>query len=399
MLALDGIRVIEFASLMSGPYAGLQLADLGAEVVKVEPPEGDMTRRLEPVHAGMSSSYYNLNRGKRSVVLNLREAAGREVAQRLVASADVCIENWRPGVAERLGLASTALRERSPALVTVSVRGFGETGPYAHDRVYDSVIQAVSGLAATQGDHRSPEFIRTYVPDKLAALAAAQGVLAALVARGRTGSGCHVAVSMLDAAIAFQWPDVLRAMTFPSAAVAAGPGPQAPRLGSLDRAGDGRWLTVSAVSDREWSALCGVIGRPDLLAAHATVAARKSARDELAAAIAEYVGAHPRDEVLELLRRADVPCAPVNAAADLAGDPQVVANGSIVLATRDGLGPVWEPAPLVRVGPDAGLGRPAPWLDADTDAVLAELGLSGDEIAGLRWARAVGARADGGSAA
>lgn len=389
MQPLTGIRVIEFASLMSGPYAGLMLAELGAEVMKVESPAGDLTRCLPPIRAGVSSSFYNLNRGKRSVAVDLRTPEGQDVAHRLVGTADVTIENWRPGVAERLGLGSSALRARHPGLITVSVRGFGEAGPYARDRVYDSIIQAVAAITTTQGTADQPQFIRTYLPDKLAALAAAQGVLAALVQRSRTGTGTQVSVSMLDAAIAFQWPDVMRGLTFPGSTDPAATR-HAPRIGSLSRSADDRWLSVEAVSDAEWAALCGVIGRPDLIASHPDVPSRKSDSEFLGAQIQRYMRTHTRDEVLAALRAADVPSGPINTPDELLNDPQVLANEAVCVVERPVLGHVREAGPIVRVGERRGPSElAAPALGEHTDVVLGGLGYTPEDLEHLRHDRII----------
>jgi crotonobetainyl-CoA:carnitine CoA-transferase CaiB-like acyl-CoA transferase len=383
-MPLTGIRVIEFATLMSGPFAGLQLAELGCDVFKVEHPDGDTTRKLPPFRNGMSASFYSLNRGKRSVVLDLRSVEGRTIARDLAATADVVIENWRPGVADRLGLAPRALRAANPKLVTVSVRGFGESGPYAQDRVYDSIIQGVSGLAATQSDAgEPPEFVRTYIPDKVAALAVVQGVLASLFKVATTGIGEHISVSMLDATVAFLWPDVLRGLTF-AEATAVSDRPHAPRLGALVRSADGRWFCYSAVSDVEWRALCHTLGLDELIVEFATVASRKDSNGGAFRKLEAALAQRTRTEVLSMLRAAGVPSAPVNTPDDLLEDPQVVAGETIQSIDRGSLGLVREPIGLVRIGSEKRRAlASAPELGAHTFETLIELGISPERARAL----------------
>jgi crotonobetainyl-CoA:carnitine CoA-transferase CaiB-like acyl-CoA transferase len=205
---LAGYRIIDVTQMISGPMATMLLADQGADVIKVEPPGmGDLTRALGGPR-GMSPTFSIVNRNKRSIVINLKDRRGIELLERLVAGADLFVQNFRPGVAEQMGIGEAALRHIKPNLVYVSISGFGESGPYVHKRVYDPVIQALSGLASIQGDPASgrPRMMRLIIPDKVTALTAAQAMTAALLARERTGKGQHVRLAMLDAAISFLWP-------------------------------------------------------------------------------------------------------------------------------------------------------------------------------------------------
>src|SRR6202012_5652555 len=178
MLPLQGIRVVEFGSMISLPYAATLLAEMGAEVIKVERPAGDESRKSAPHWREVSAYFFNLNRGKKSVVLDLRKPADLSAAMRLCAGADVAMENFRPGVANRLGLDFAKLRARNPRLITAAVRGYGDDGPRAAGRVYYPIIQAMSSMVAGQGGNDSPQFVRTFLPDKVAAMAVVQGVLA-----------------------------------------------------------------------------------------------------------------------------------------------------------------------------------------------------------------------------
>ena len=195
---LEGFRVIECANFVTGPLAAMQLADQGADVVKVEPTlGGDSMRGLGSGRNGMGSFFASSNRSKRSLGLDLTTERGRELLIDLVRDADVFIQNYRPGVAERLGIGPDLLRAANPRLIYVSISGFGETGPYAHKRVYDPVIQALSGLTSIQADATGrPKMVRVIVPDKLTAVTAAQAITAALFARERTGKGQHMKLAM-----------------------------------------------------------------------------------------------------------------------------------------------------------------------------------------------------------
>ena len=214
---LSGIRVVDLTQNLSGPMATMILGDQGADVIKIEPPGiGDFTRAMGGTKRGVAPGFAVINRNKRSVALNLRDPRGLELLKRLIAGADLFVQNHRPGVAERMGIGEAALRAVKPDLVYVSISGFGESGPYADQRVYDPVIQALSGLAAIQADVETghPHMIRLIIPDKVTALTAAQAMTAALFARQRTGEGQHVRLAMLDAVIAFLWPEGMAAYTF-----------------------------------------------------------------------------------------------------------------------------------------------------------------------------------------
>jgi crotonobetainyl-CoA:carnitine CoA-transferase CaiB-like acyl-CoA transferase len=214
---LDGFRIIDVTQMISGPMATMILADQGADVIKVEPPaNGDLTRLMGGRKRGMAPTFIIANRNKRSIAIDLKKAEGVELLKRLVAKADLFVQNFRPGAADRMGIGEAALRAVNPSLVYVSISGFGDKGPYTHKRVYDPVIQALSGLTSIQADADTgrPRMIRVIVPDKVTALTAAQAMTAALLARTRTGQGQDVRLAMLDAVVAFMWPESMAAYTF-----------------------------------------------------------------------------------------------------------------------------------------------------------------------------------------
>ena len=333
---LHGYRVIDLTSMISGPLATMILADQGADVIKVENPDGgDHTRAANNRRNGFSASFLNNNRNKRSLALDLKQPAAREALLRLVATADVFVQNFRPGVANRMGLSEDALRKITPALIYVSISGFGETGPYAQKPVYDPLIQAVSGLASVQAgsDTERPRLVRTIVPDKVTGLAAAQAITAALLARERTGHGQHIRLSMLDAVVAFLWASDMGSQTFVGSGHPAAGGRQLHRPDLRDQ----RRAPISAAvqTNREWTgpypsrskSLSGCEDprflTPALRQRHINERLAMIAGSVLLTRPAEAVAAAPDP-------RAGVPCAPVLTRTEMLSDPQVIANGILV---------------------------------------------------------------------
>ena len=204
---LSPCRIVDLTSMVSGPYATQLLGDQGADVIKVESLTGDLMRHAGPARGGMTAAFMTNNRGKRSVALDLKQQRGMGALERLIETADVFVQNFRPGAAERMGLGEDRVRALRPDIVYVSISGFGESGPYTHKRVYDPVIQALSGVMDMQGGREAPRFMKTILPDKLTAVTAAQAITAALLARERTGKGDHVRLAMLDVTVVWMWPD------------------------------------------------------------------------------------------------------------------------------------------------------------------------------------------------
>src|SRR3954452_20541734 len=262
---LHGYRIVDLTSMISGPLATMILADQGADVIKVENPDGgDHTRAANNRRNGFSASFLNNNRNKRSVALDLKQPAAKEALLRLIATADVFVQNFRPGVAERMGLGEDAVRAVAPRIVYVSISGFGETGPYAAKPVYDPLVQAVSGLATVQAgsDQARPRLIRTILPDKLTGIMASQAITAALLARECTGTGQHVRLSMLDAVLAFLWSSDMGSQTF-----VGGELPQQKAASFIDliyETADG-YTSVAVQTDREWASLTRALQRPEWL--------------------------------------------------------------------------------------------------------------------------------------
>ncbi len=387
---LAGYRLIDVTQMISGPMATMLLADQGADVIKVEPPGmGDLTRALGGPR-GMSPTFSIVNRNKRSIVINLKDRQGIELLERLVAGADLFVQNFRPGVAEQMGIGEAALRRVKPNLVYVSISGFGESGPYVHKRVYDPVIQALSGLASIQGDPASgrPRMMRLIIPDKVTALTAAQAMTAALLARERTGAGQHVRLAMLDAVISFLWPEAMASHTFVSNKNVV------TRSNVRDlvfETTDG-YITVGVVSDAEWLGLTRALERPEWLddPRFKTPAGRVKHADARLELTAEVLATRTSAEWLARLDAAQVPCAPILSRTDLFTDPQIAANALIVESDHPHAGRMRQPRPAARfTGTPAELRSPAPLLGEHTDAVLTELGISSEQLAALRTTGAV----------
>lgn len=373
---LDGYRVIDVTQMISGPVATMILGDQGADVIKVEPPgRGDLTRMLGGGARPMSPIFATSNRNKRGMVLDLKQLRGVEILKQLVAGADVFVQNFRPGAAERMGIGEEALRAVKADLIYVSISGFGETGPYAQKRVYDPVIQALSGLADIQGGSgKRPRMLRLIVPDKVTALTAAQAMTAALLARERTGKGQHVRLAMLDAVIHFLWPEGMARHTYLGRDVGVSRPTEVRDL--VFETKDG-FITAGAVADVEWHGLARALGHPEWLEDERfkTPAGRVKYADKRLEMTAEVLATGTSEQWLKVLDEHQVPCAPVMRREDLVDHPQVIANELIVEADYPLTGRMQQARPPVRfdVTP-AEIRRPAPGFGEHNDEVLEELG-------------------------
>jgi crotonobetainyl-CoA:carnitine CoA-transferase CaiB-like acyl-CoA transferase len=385
---LAGIRVIDLTTVISGPVCTMILADQGADVIKVEPPTGDIARRTAG-DGEFTAMFVSANRGKRSIALDLKQPAAVEALRKLIATADVLVQNFRPGTMERLGLGETDLRAANPGLIYLSISGVGETGPYVKKRVYDPVIQSLSGFADLQADQQTgrPNMIRTIVADKTTAVYAAQAVTAALFARTRSGQGQHIRLSMLDTVIGFLWPEAMSQY----AVVGRENAPQpAPRPDLIFKTLDG-YITVGSLSDSEWRGLCQVIAKPEWIddPRFRTPGARAFNAAERLQLIGAILATGHSQDWLDRLDAAEVPCAPVLRRADVIHDVQVINNQLIELIEQPTLGTVRQPRPAARFDrTQARIGGPAPRIGEHTDAILAEAGYSATEIAALKNTKA-----------
>jgi crotonobetainyl-CoA:carnitine CoA-transferase CaiB-like acyl-CoA transferase len=373
---LDGITVVDFSRLFAGPLCTMTLADLGADVIKVEAPGGDDARHFGPPFlGGEGMNFMALNRGKRSVVLDLKTDEGRDAAARLTASADVVVENFRPGVAERLGIGYEQVAAANPDAVHCSISGFGPVGQTDGRPALDLILQAVSGVMVRQADGEgTPQLLCVTIADTYAAAQAVQGILAALLVRERTGRGQRVEVSLLEAVLAVQayriicdparlefpaWDDTVPYQAF--------------------KAADDRWLAVAVVSPQTWRALCEAIRRPELAddPRFTTNPLRVENRDALVAILAGVFAGEPRDRWLEVLAAAGVASAPVQDLSELMTDPAMLRAGVLTELDHPAAGWVRTLGPGIRLSATpAGVGRPAPRLGEHTDEVLREIGLA-----------------------
>jgi crotonobetainyl-CoA:carnitine CoA-transferase CaiB-like acyl-CoA transferase len=362
------------------------LADQGADVIKVENPDGgDHTRAANNRRNGFSASFLNNNRNKRSVALDLKLPSALQAMLRLLGTADVFIQNFRPGVADRMGLGESAVRAVAPEIIYVSISGFGETGPYAQKPVYDPLIQSVSGLASIQAgsDTERPRLVRTIVPDKLTAYNAAQAITAALLSRERTGKGQHVRLSMLDAIIAFLWSSDMGSQTFVGQDI-----PQQEAASFIDLIYETATTPISAAvqTNREWTALTRALDKPEWLedSRFKSPALRQRHINGRLVMTQEALLTRSAEEWLVRLTQHGVPCAPVLTRTAMLSNEQVVANGIVVETDHQEAGRLRQARSAARFSrTPASIRHGGPALGEHTAEVLAELGYSSADIQAL----------------
>ena len=379
---LSGVKVVEFCTMISGPLATMILADQGADVVKVESSAGDGSRGVATRRGGFSAAFLNNNRNKRSTVPDLKSAEGLEAAKRLIAQADVLVQNFRPGVMERLGLGFEQAKEINPRIIYASVCGFGETGPYAHKPVFDPLIQSLSGLTSIQAgaDDRRPVLVRTIVPDKVTAFALAQAICAALFARERQGIGQHIHLSMLDTVVHFLWSSDMGGHTFVGDELA-----QETAQSFIDliyETSDG-YISVAAFRRIDWEKLAEACDKPEWKVdpRFLTSEGLEVHKNERLEMTQDRLREQTTALWLERLGRFDVPHAPVLTRKEMIHHPQVAANkildgtqhpqAGLLRQTRTPA--IFDATPATQV-------EGAPELGQHTRQVLAELGYSPTEI-------------------
>ncbi len=380
---LSGIRVVDITNVVAGPSAAVQLADQGADVIKVEPPTGDLIRQSAGAPDGLPPMFITCNRGKRSLAVDLKRAEAKDILWRLLEQADVLIQNLRPGAMDRLGFDEPAVRQRNPRIIYVSISGFGESGPYSGKRVYDPLIQAMSGFADLQGDDPSgrPRMIRTVIADKTTAVYAAQAATAALFCRERTGEGQHVRVAMLDAMISMLWAEGMGPFTV----IAEGGKVPPPSHDRIFQTSDG-YITAGSVSDSEWRGLCTAMQRPDWLddPQFATQKERIRNKDQRYTAMAEEFLGATSAEWIEALDRNDVPCAPVLRRSEIFHNPQIIHNRLIHEVEQPAVGMIRQARPAARFERSPTHNpRPAPGLGEHSTAILRELGYTDGDVDAL----------------
>lgn len=379
---LSGVRVVDFTAVYSGPIAASILGDQGAEVIKVESAAGDLMRRGLPKSNGLGGAFATMNRNKRSVCLNLQTDAGREVARKLVKSADVVMENFRPGVMDRLGIGYASFKEEQPKLVYVSINGVGSVGPYANRRVYDAVIQAISGFTTLQPEG-DPAMVNSLVCDKVTSLTAAQAVTAALFQAERSGQGQRVELSMLDANLYFLWPDVMTNFTFLDPAIETVP--YIDHSLFLRRTKDG-WIAAMPVQQAEVVGAFRALDVEYLIEDERfnTFEGRARNRDLLRQLMDDAYAAFTTDELVARMETHDVPYSRVNMRDEVTQDPQIEAMQALWTYDHPVAGEVRSPRPpaLFERTP-SNIHAHTPSLGEHNGDVLSELGFDQQDIAQL----------------
>ena len=387
--ALEGITVLDLSQGAAGPTCAMSLGDLGARVLKVEPPGGEWGRGLGPPFVeGVAAAFLGMNRNKRSIVIDLKKPGGSEVVLRLAEQCDVALESFRPGVADRLGIGHEAMAARNPRLIYAAISAFGQDGPWRDRPGVDGVAQAMGGLMSVTGTADGPP-VKVGVPaaDMAAGMYATQGILAALIARERTGSGQRVDVSLLDSLLAYQVVPL-------SMYLASGQLPQ--RLGSAApyaapneayATQDGQ-VMVAAYSPKRWAALCTALGKPELAGdpRFDSNEKRVSARSELTNILEPLFSARTTAEWIEILDDADILCGPLLTYSELVAQDHVAKGDALVTVEHPAVGEITAPAYPGRLSGTARAcsGPPPPVPGEHSDEILREYGLDDDEINTLR---------------
>jgi crotonobetainyl-CoA:carnitine CoA-transferase CaiB-like acyl-CoA transferase len=389
---LDGIRIIDFTTMIAGPYGTMILGDQGADVIKVEAPSrSDHVRRAGYGKRSFTAAFVNNNRNKRSVSIDVKHEDGRAALLKLVETADVFVQNFRPGVMARLKIDYEDLKQVNPNLIYVSMSGWGENGPLAHKPVYDPIIQALSGLASVQAgaDDVRPRLIRTILPDKLTGMTAAQAISAALVHRANTGKGQHVRVSMLDAIVAFLWSSDMGGLTFVGKEVST---QRAATFIDLIYETTSFYISVSVMSNDQWEGLAHAVGHPEWLEDERflTPALRDRNADERLNLIQSALITESAEHWLDVLEAAGVPCAPVLTRAQMIEHPQIVASEIIVETEHPRAGRLRQARNAARFEKTSTEIRyGAPHLGEHTVELLKEIGYSSEDIQALSEAELI----------
>ncbi|MCH2482901.1 MAG: CoA transferase [Gammaproteobacteria bacterium] len=368
--------------MVSGPIATMILADQGADVIKIESPAGDHMRRVGTKHKGMTSSFLTCNRGKRSMCVDVKQSKGLALVLELVKSADVLVQNFRPGVIERMGLGEDRVRELKPDIIYLSISGFGKNGPHAHQRVYDPVIQALSGLADVQRDQKTgvPRMVRTIICDKTTALTAAHAITTALFYREKTGEGQTMDLAMLDTMVGFLWPETMGSLSFVGKEQDPAHSQKSPDL--VFKTADG-YITAGANSDSEWEGMCNALNRPDLICdpRFKTAQARSENIAQRRQIVSDEISSWVSEEILERFDLGGVASAPILTRIELINNPQIVDNNILTIIKDEVLGDVRVPRPPVQhSGQPTCVRKLAPFQGADNRALMLELGYKEPEI-------------------
>ena len=379
---LEGVKILDLTSMVSGPMGAMILADQGAEVIKVEPLAGDQLRHMAAPHNGVNAPFYSCNRGKKSLAIDLKSVEGKEILNKLVEQSDVFMQNFRPGTIERMGFGYEKLKKINPKLIFLSISGFGNKGPYAQSRVYDPVIQALSGATDIQADRDTgnPKMFRIVVADKVTSLTASQAVSSALFAREKTSQGQHIKLSMLDSVIAFFWPEGMTGLVFKENEF------DVRKLqGSQDliyQAKD-RYITAGAVSDAEWMGMCKALDMEELIKDErfSTSSARVINAEERKKITGAEIKKWNSEDILERFQAEGVPSAPLLDRMELMNHEQIIANQTILREQYEGFGEVRQARPAAQFeNSPSKIKRPAPKLGEHGKEIILSLGYSEDYL-------------------
>ena len=383
---LSGITVIDLTAMISGPVCTMMLGDQGADVIKIEPLTGELTRKVGASKNGMTTSFLCANRSKRSLTLNLKDPKGITVLKKLITKADVLVQNFRPGAMKRMGLSYEEVKKLNKEIIYTSISGFGEKGPYSNQRVYDPVIQALSGLADIQRDQKTnfPKMVRTIIPDKTTGMAAAQAISSALFYKERYGTGQHIKLAMLDVMVAYLWPEGSASLSF----VGEEGDPSKGQMG-LDlvfQTKDNKYITAGAVTDKEWLGMCNAFDRKDLLSdpRFNTPRARFDNKTERRLLIADEIKKHNSIDILTKLHENEVPSAPILSRTELLENEQIIENNIIEFHDSKFFGNIRSPrpAPIYSDSPING-NQLAPLLGQNSVEILKEIDYKDQEIENL----------------
>ena len=375
---LEGVRIIDLTSMVSGPMGAMMLADQGAEVIKVEPIAGEQLRHMAAPHNGVNPVFYSCNRGKKSLAIDLKSKEGKQILIKLIKDSDVLMQNFRPGTTDRMGFGYEDMKKINPNLVYLSISGFGDKGPYAQSRVYDPVIQALSGATDIQADRNTgtPKMFRVVIADKVTSLTAAQAISSALYARERTAKGQHIKLSMLDSVIAFFWPEGMSGLVFKENEF------DVRKLqGSQDliyEAKD-RYITAGAVSDAEWAGMCNALNMQQLIndERFATSAARVINAEERKKITGQEIKKWQSNDILSRFQEEGVPSAPLLDRMELMNHEQIIRNQTILRQEYEGFGEVRQARPAAHFeDTPSEISRPAPKLGEHGEEILNSIGIS-----------------------
>ncbi len=378
---LTGLKVLDLTGMVSGPVAAMMLADQGAEVIKVEPVNGELVRHMAAPHNGVNPVFFSCNRGKKSIALDLKSEEGKKILLKLASEADIFMQNFRPGAIERMGFGEDVIRKLNEKIIYVSISGFGNRGPYANSRVYDPVIQALSGATDIQADRETgkPKMFRIIIADKVTALTTAQAISSALYAREKHGTAQHIELSMLDCMISFFWPEGMAGIVYAENEI------DVRKLqGSQDLIyqAEDKYITAGAVSDAEWKGMCKALKRDDLIddERFATPAGRVANAQIRKEITGEEIAKWKSSEILKRLQEEGVPSAPLLDRMELLDNDQILANESILRVNIDGFGEVRQARPAARFSKTPSeLSRPAPKLGEHTHDILSSIGYNNSE--------------------